>query len=80
LFIIGGLAWPLDLFPGYTISSSARDGAIAGYSPSLPEIALGVGGLAVAFTITVAGVRTLRFLPQDDLAAGVAAAAAPAAK
>ncbi len=80
VFIIGGQAWPLDLFPGYSISSSAQDGTIAGYSPSLPEIALGVGGLAVAFTITVAGVRTLRFLPQDDLAGGVAATAPSAAK
>ena len=79
VFIIGGQAWPLDIFPGYTLSSSALDGAIAGYAPGLPEVALGMGGLGVAFVITVVGVRVLHFLPQDDLSA-VASAPAPAAQ
>ncbi len=73
-FIVGGQAWPLDLFPGYAASSTFGDGAIASYAPSLPEVVLGVGGLAVAFLITVVGVRVLRFLPQDDLPASPAAA------
>ena len=55
-------------------SSTFGDGAIASYAPSLPEVVLGVGGLAVAFLITVVGVRVLRFLPQDDLPASPAAA------
>jgi molybdopterin-containing oxidoreductase family membrane subunit len=76
VFIVGGQAWPLDIFPGYTTSSTFGDGAIASYAPSLPEVLLGVGGLAVAFLITVVGVRALRFLPQDDLPAAPAAAPA----
>ena len=78
VFIVGGQAWPLDIFPGYSASSTFGDGAIASYAPSAPEVMLGVGGLAVAFLITVVGVRALRFLPQDDLPA--APAAAPAAR
>ena len=76
VFIVGGQAWPLDIFPGYTTSSTFGDGAIASYAPSVPEVLLGVGGLAVAFLITVVGVRALRFLPQDDLPAAPAAAPA----
>lgn len=67
VFIVGGQAWPLDIFPGYSASSSFGDGAIASYAPSLPEILLGLGGMAAAFLITTVGVRVLRFLPQDDL-------------
>ena len=78
VFIVGGQAWPLEIFPGYATSSTFGDGAIASYAPSLPEIVLGAGGLAVAFLITVVGVRVLRFLPQDDLPA--APAAAPVAR
>ena len=74
VFIVGGQAWPLEIFPGYATSSTFGDGAIASYAPSLPEVVLGAGGLAVAFLITVVGVRVLRFLPQDDLPASPAAA------
>ncbi|HJW23316.1 MAG TPA: NrfD/PsrC family molybdoenzyme membrane anchor subunit [Rhodocyclaceae bacterium] len=66
-FIIGGQVWPLQLFPGYAASSTFGDGTIASYSPSLPEILLGIGGMAAAFLITTVGVRILHFLPEDDL-------------
>ena len=69
VFIVGGQAWPLELFPGHQASSSFGDGRIATYAPSLPEVLLGIGGLGVAFLVTVVGVRVLRFLPQDDLPA-----------
>ena len=69
VFIVGGQAWPLELFPGHQVSSSFGDGRIAAYAPSVPEVLLGVGGLGVAFLVTVIGVRVLRFLPQDDLPA-----------
>jgi Ni/Fe-hydrogenase subunit HybB-like protein len=68
VFIIGGQAFPLDIFPGFDVKSSFYDGAIDRYSPSLPEILLAFGGLGIAFTATVIGVRALRFLPQDDIA------------
>ena len=68
VFIIGGQAFPLEIFPGYDVRSSFMDGAIDSYSPTLPEALLAFGGLGIAFTITIIGVRALRFLPQDDIA------------
>ena len=65
-FIIGGQAFPLEIFPGYAVSSSFGDGQVQSYVPSLPEIALGIGGLGLAFLITLAGVRALPFVPHDD--------------
>ena len=67
MFIVGGQAFPLSIFPGYEVlSSSFGDGQIASYAPSLPELLLGCGGLAIAFLITTIGVRALNFLPHDD--------------
>lgn len=61
--IIGGQAFPLDLFPGKRESSSFFDGAVAGYYPSLPELTLGIGGVALAMLIVVVALRVLPFLP-----------------
>jgi Ni/Fe-hydrogenase subunit HybB-like protein len=67
VLIIGGQAFPLNIFPGYeVVSSSFGDGQIGHYAPSLPEILLGSGGLGIAFLITTIGVRALNFLPHDD--------------
>ncbi len=67
VFIIGGQAYPLEIFPGMAASSSFFDGQVDHYTPSLPEILLGLGGIGIAFMATTIGVRVLRFLPQDDL-------------
>ena len=74
VFIIGGQAYPLDMFPGYDVKSSFMDGAVDHYTASLPEILLALGGIGIAFTVTTIGVRILHFLPQDDLAELEAAA------
>ncbi len=63
--IIGGQAYPLVLFPGKEVSSSFFDGVVHPYVPSLPEIGLGIGGLALAMAITLLGLRVLRFLPES---------------
>jgi molybdopterin-containing oxidoreductase family membrane subunit len=68
VFIIGGQAFPLDIFPGHLVSSAFGDGAVTRYVPSLPELLLGVGGLGAAFLMTLVGVRVLDFLPPDDAA------------
>ena len=65
VFIIGGQAFPLDIFPGYEVSSTFGDGQITFYHPSIYEILLGSGGLAIAFIITTVGVRVLNFMPLD---------------
>ncbi len=65
VFIIGGQAYPLNIFPGYAVVSAFGDGQIASYIPSKYEIMLGFGGLAIAFIITTVSVRVLNFMPQD---------------
>ena len=75
VFIIGGQAFPLDILPGYQLSSAFGDGAVASYRPSWPEFFLGVGGIGAAFVMTVIGARVLDFMPQDDPAATPAAGA-----
>ncbi|MEO6974964.1 MAG: NrfD/PsrC family molybdoenzyme membrane anchor subunit [Gallionella sp.] len=65
VFIIGGQAFPLSIFPGYEVTSSFGDGAIGHYRPSLPEILLGMGGVGIAFLITTIGVRVLDFAPHE---------------
>jgi Ni/Fe-hydrogenase subunit HybB-like protein len=69
VFIIGGQAFPLELFPGHAASSSFFDGTIDQYTPSLPEILLGLGGIGFAFLATTIGVRVLHFMPEDDFGA-----------
>lgn len=63
VFIIGGQAFPLEIFPGFEVTSSFRDGAIAEYVPGLWEVLLGIGGVAAAFLITLVGLRLFDFVP-----------------
>ncbi len=63
VIVIGGQAYPLELFPGMEVASSFNDGVISGYTPSLPEIGLGLGGVALACLIVLFGIKLLRFLP-----------------
>jgi molybdopterin-containing oxidoreductase family membrane subunit len=65
VFVIGGQAWPLEIFPGYRAASSFGDGQIATYAPRLPELLLGLGGVAIALLITAVGLRVLPFAPDD---------------
>ncbi len=65
VIVIAGQAFPLESFPGYEVSSSFFDGVVAHYSPSLVELALGLGGIALALTITALGAIVLRILPQE---------------
>jgi molybdopterin-containing oxidoreductase family membrane subunit len=71
LIIIGGQAFPMSLFPGKTIIESGFydgvNGLPAAYAPTIPEVLLGLGGVAVALLLTTVGIRMLRFLP-DSLA------------
>lgn len=64
-FIIGGQAFPLEIFPGATVSSSFADGVVAHYAPSLPEALLGIGGVAAAVFITMVGTRLFDMAPHD---------------
>ena len=63
VLIIGGQVFPLELFPGYSVTSTFYDGVIADYTPSLAELALGMGGMGLAVLVTLIGVRILPFVP-----------------
>lgn len=62
--IIGSQAWPLQIFPGYEVSSSFADGVVGSYTPSLPEWLLGIGGIGMTGIIVVLALKWLAFLPQ----------------
>jgi molybdopterin-containing oxidoreductase family membrane subunit len=76
VLIIGGQAFPLAMFADKEVSSSFFDGVVASYAPSLPEVALGAGGMALALALTALALKVLPFLPQS-LADGDAGSAAP---
>jgi Ni/Fe-hydrogenase subunit HybB-like protein len=63
VIIIGGQAFPLVLFPGWEVSSSFFDGVTASYSASLPELMLGIGGIAIAALIVLVGAKVMNFMP-----------------
>jgi len=65
VLIIGGQAYPQLMFPGKEVSSSFFDGVVASYAPSLLEVALGVGGVALALALTVVALKVLPFLPRS---------------
>ena len=65
VIIIGGQAYPLVIFPGKEVTSSFFDGVVAAYAPSLPEAALGAGGVALALALTAVALKVLPFLPRS---------------
>ncbi len=65
VIIIGGQAFPLEMFPGMTVHSSFFDGQVGTYTPSLPEFLLGLGGVGIALTMVTFAVKVLRFLPAS---------------
>jgi molybdopterin-containing oxidoreductase family membrane subunit len=70
VLIVGGQAYPLEMFPGKDIVGSY--GSVMSYVPSLPEIALGVGGVALALVMITFLLKFLPFLPEslaDDVIA-----------
>lgn len=66
VIIIGGQAFPLEIFPGKeVIESTFFDGVVASYTPSLWEFLLGMAGLSIALIATVLGTRILPFMPDS---------------
>ena len=63
--IIGAQAFPLDMFPGLKETSSFFDGEVHSYAPSMPELFLGLGGVAIALLVTTFAVKLLRLLPAS---------------
>ncbi len=67
VIIIGGQAYPLNLFPGMEVTSSFQDGQVARYTASLPEILLGLSGLSIAMLLVGIAFKLLPFLPRQVL-------------
>lgn len=65
VIIIAGQVYPQLMFPGMEVSSSFFDGAFAKYSPSLPEIILGISGIGIALAMVMFAVKVLPFLPES---------------
>ncbi|MBW7850188.1 MAG: polysulfide reductase NrfD [Rhodospirillales bacterium] len=64
VIIIGGQAYPLEIFPGMeVVASGFFDGQVAAYSPTAAETMLGISGFALAMAIVAVGATVLRFLP-----------------
>lgn len=63
VFIVGGETFPVELFPGKIVTSTFYDGGGITYSPSLPEILLGLGGFGVAGLLVTVGLWALPMLP-----------------
>ena len=76
VLIVGGQAYPQLMFPEKEVASSFFDGVVAAYAPSLPEVALGVGGVALALALTAVALKVLPFLPTSLADGDVGRAAA----
>ncbi|MGZ8209317.1 MAG: NrfD/PsrC family molybdoenzyme membrane anchor subunit [Burkholderiales bacterium] len=76
VIIIGGQAYPQLTFPDKHVASSFFDGVVAAYTPSLPEVALGAGGMALALALTAVAFKVLPFLPHSLADGDVASATA----
>ena len=64
VIIIGGQAYPLTIFPDHVIiQSSFNDNVVHSYIPSLYELGLGLGGVALALIIVLIGIANFKFLP-----------------
>ena len=63
IIIIGGQAFPLNIFPGYIVESGFYDGVVNAYTPSLWEFLLGFGGVTVALLIALLVLRVLPIMP-----------------
>ncbi|PWQ92810.1 molybdopterin oxidoreductase [Leucothrix pacifica] len=72
VIIVGGQLYPLVLFPNAEVESSYYDGSSTSYSASLPEFALGLGGVALSLALVVVAVKALRLLPETLADAAVA--------
>jgi len=65
VIIIGGQAFPMPLFPDMEVESSFYDGVVGQYAPSMWEVLLGIGGVAMALAIVVLAIKVLAFLPES---------------
>ena len=71
VIVVGGQLYPLEMLPGYEVSSSFYDGVVASYAPTWPELLLGLGGVALALMVVGVAAKTLRIVPTNLMDANV---------
>ncbi|MEW8453127.1 MAG: NrfD/PsrC family molybdoenzyme membrane anchor subunit [Candidatus Thiodiazotropha sp.] len=65
VIVIGGQAYPMNLFPGKEIVETGFfDGQIINYVPTFPEAALGIAGMAVSLALVAIGARVFKVFPE----------------
>jgi molybdopterin-containing oxidoreductase family membrane subunit len=65
VIVIGGQAYPMNLFPGKeVVETGFFDGQVATYVPTFPEAALGVAGIAVALVLVAITARVIKVFPE----------------
>jgi molybdopterin-containing oxidoreductase family membrane subunit len=69
VWMIAAQAVPQTLLPGLEVTSPYGDGRVASYLPSWPEWLLGIGGVAVALLVLLAGCLLFRIVPARRAAA-----------
>lgn len=62
VIIIGGQAYPMEIFPGKEIISGYN---VAEYSASIYELILGLGGIAITVVLTMFVVKIFPLLPES---------------
>ncbi|MFH1563876.1 MAG: NrfD/PsrC family molybdoenzyme membrane anchor subunit [Nitrospirota bacterium] len=65
IIVIPGQVYPLELFPGYEVSSPFMDGAIGSYFISPLEVTQAVGVLAIVGILYVLGLKLFALLPTE---------------
>jgi Ni/Fe-hydrogenase subunit HybB-like protein len=67
VIIIGGQAYPLDIFPGMEVISSGffDEVPIHTYTPSRWEMMLGMSGIAISALLTLLALKILPFVPHS---------------
>jgi Ni/Fe-hydrogenase subunit HybB-like protein len=67
VIIIGGQAYPLEIFPGMELISCELfdNTSIYPYTPSSWEIMLGVSGIAISTLLTLLALKILPFMPHS---------------
>lgn len=63
--IVGAQAFPQPIFPGWQESSTFFDGQIHPYAPSVPEVFLGLGGVALAAVLVAVGLKVLPLMSDS---------------
>jgi molybdopterin-containing oxidoreductase family membrane subunit len=65
VIVIGGQAYPMNLFPGKeVIETGFFDGQVANYVPTFPEAALGFAGIAISLALVAIGARVIKVFPE----------------